>query len=172
LGNAVARDYILLLLFTGLRRREASELAWSEVDLEARVIRLPATRAKAGRKLDLPMSDLVHNLLSARRAIGDARWVFPATSASGHIEEPKFPLAQVRAASGVQVSAHDLRRTFVTVAESADISPLALKALVNHALGNDVTSGYVQMTAERLRGPAQRVADELKRLCLIAAPCA
>lgn len=47
LPNPVARDYILLLLFTGLRRREASELRWSEVDLEARVIRLPAARAKA-----------------------------------------------------------------------------------------------------------------------------
>lgn len=32
-------------------------------------------------------------------------------------------------------------------------------------LETDVTEGYVQMTAERLRGPAQRVADELKRLC-------
>jgi len=30
-----------------------------------------------------------------------------------------------------------LRRTFIMLAESTDISPLALKALVNHALGND-----------------------------------
>lgn len=77
----------------------------------------------------------------------------------------KVPLRPVGRATGISVSAHDMRRTFVTVAEGADISPLALKALVNHALGNDVTEGYVQMTAERLRGPAQRVADELKRLC-------
>ena len=95
LPNPVARDYILLLLFTGLRRREASALTWGEVDLDARVIRLPAVRAKAGRKLDLPMSDFVFDLLSARRALGDARWVFPAPSASGHIEEPKFPFAQL-----------------------------------------------------------------------------
>jgi hypothetical protein len=41
---------------------------------------------------------------------------------------------------------------------------LALKALVNHSLGKDVTEGYIQMTAERLRVPAQRVADRLKSL--------
>jgi hypothetical protein len=41
-------------------------------------------------------------------------------------------------------------RTF-TVAEATDISPMALKALVNHSLGSDVTSGYIQITAERLR---------------------
>jgi integrase len=76
----------------------------------------------------------------------------------------------VAAACGIEISAHDLRRTFITIAESADISPLALKALVNHALGSDVTSGYVQMTTERLREPAQKVADKLKELCGGIAP--
>ena len=74
------------------------------------------------------------------------------------------------AACGIEISAHDLRRTFITIAESADISPLALKALVNHALGSDVTSGYVQMTTERLREPAQKVADKMKGCCGIAPP--
>jgi integrase len=165
LPSAVARDYILLLLFTGLRRREAAALRWEEVDLKAKVIRLPAVRAKAGRKLDLPMSDVVYKLLAARRKIGDAGWVFPASSASGHIEEPKFPLKLVADATGIRVSAHDLRRTFITAAESTDMSVLALKALVNHSLGKDVTEGYVVMDAERLREPAQRVADRLKKLC-------
>ena len=165
LPSPVARDYILLLLFTGFRRGEAAALRWSEVDLAEKVIRLPAARAKAGRKLDLPMSDIIQHLLVARRAIGDAEFVFPSNSKSGHIEEPKFPLKLVADATGIRVSVHDLRRTYITVAESTDISPLALKALVNHSLGSDVTAGYVQMTAERLREPAQRVADRLKTLC-------
>jgi len=59
----------------------------------------------------------------------------------------------------------DLRRTYITAAESADISPLALRALVNHSLGGDVTSGYIVMTPERLREPAQRVCERLKVLC-------
>jgi integrase len=165
LPNAVQRDYLLLLLFTGLRRSEAGSLTWGDIDFGQRVIRVPAMRTKAGRKLDLPMSDFVHGLLVTRRALGDARFVFPSNSASGHVEEPKFPLAAIARATGISVSAHDLRRTFVTVAESSDISVLALKALVNHALGSDVTGGYVQMTAERLREPAQRVCDKMKELC-------
>ena len=59
----------------------------------------------------------------------------------------------------------DLRRTYMTVAENTDISALALKAVVNHSLGDDVTAGYVQMTVDRLRDPAQRVADRLKERC-------
>jgi integrase len=171
LPSQTARDYILLLLFTGLRRREAAALPWSEIDFAARVIRLPASRAKAKRKLDLPMSDFVRDLLIARRALGDdGPFVFASDSKSGHIEEPKFPLAQVAAKSGIVISAHDLRRTFITVAEQTEISPMALKALVNHALGGDVTEGYVQMTTGRLRVPAQRVCDRLKELCDIASP--
>lgn len=169
LQNPVARDYLLLLLFTGLRRREASSLKWDYIDLTQRVIRLPAANTKAGRKLDLPMTDVVYDLLVSRRAMGrDGPYLFPADSRSGHIEEPAHPLSLVAEATGICVSAHDLRRTFVTAAESADISPLALSALVNHSLGRDVTSGYVVMTAERLREPAQRVTDRLKALCGLA----
>ena len=118
LPNQVASDYLLLLLFTGLRRREAAGLRWEHVDLKDRVIRLPSSSTKAKRPLDLPMSDFVCDLLVARRALGSAAgWVFPAPSKSGHIEEPKFHLRQVHAACGIEVSCHDLRRTFVTVAD-------------------------------------------------------
>jgi integrase len=165
LPNPIARDFVFLMLFTGLRRSEAASLTWADVDLTERVIHLPAARTKAGRKLDLPMSDFVHDLLVARGALGREKFVFPAASRSGHIEEPQHPLALVRESSGIAITAHDLRRTFITVAESADISPLALKALVNHSLGTDVTSGYVMLTTERLREPSQRVCDKLKALC-------
>jgi integrase len=193
LPSRTHRDYLLLLLFTGLRRREAAAMQWSEVDFAERVIRLPARRTKGGRRLDLPMSDFVRDLLVVRRALGNDTSksvratkatkknrsspaepsesnplsVCPADSKSGHIEEPKFPLQQIAKTTGIAVSAHDLRRTFVTIAEGSDISPLALKALVNHALGNDVTSGYVRLTVDRLREPTQRVCDRLKALCKI-----
>jgi integrase len=168
LPNEVARDYLLLLLFTGLRRGEAAGLRWDDVDFTERVIRLPAARTKADRRLDLPMTDVVRDMMVARRALGRGAFVFPASGKSGHIEEPHHPLELVAADCGVQVSAHDLRRTFITVAESTEISVLALKALVNHALGSDVTSGYVIMTVERLREPAERVCDRIKVLCGIA----
>ena len=166
LPSRIASAYLKLLLFTGLRRNEASALTWAEVDLGARLIRLPATRTKAGRKLDLPMTSFVRDLLVAHRAIGtDGPFVFSGNSKSGHLEEPKFHLGLVAKQTGIAISAHDLRRTYVTTAESCDISPIALKALINHALGNDVTSGYIQITTERLREPAQKVCDRLMTLC-------
>jgi integrase len=167
LANPIAADYLTLLLFTGLRREEAASLTWDDVDLKGRVIRIPGPRTKAGRKLDLPMTDFVYELLAARAAHGHDKFVFPSNSAAGYIAEPKFFLNQVALATGIKVSSHDLRRTFITVAESCDISPLALRALVNHSLGGGVTEGYIQMNAERLREPAARVAERLEKLCEI-----
>jgi integrase len=171
LENRTARDYLLLLLFTGLRRSEAASLRWNDIDLPGKVIHLRAQRTKTGRKLDLPMSDFVHDLIVARRALGrDTEFVFAANGRNGYITEPKFPLAQVMKQTGIHVSAHDLRRTFIGVAEALDMSVYALKGLVNHSAGKDVTAGYLDFTTERLRGPAQRVADRLKQLCRIVEP--
>jgi integrase len=162
----LARDYILLMLFTGLRRGEAASLKWTDIDLSARIIRVPSARTKTRLQLDLPMCDVVHDILVSRRAIGNAVYVFPGPS--GHIRGANEAFATIATTSGIQISAHDLRRTYITVAESTDISPLALKALVNHSLGGGVTENYIRMTVERLREPAQRVADRLKAMCGIA----
>lgn len=164
LSSPTARDYLLLLLFTGMRKTEAATLRWSDIDFASRIIRVPAASTEAGRKLDLPMSDFVFDLLSARGAIGRGEFVFPS-GRGDHISGSMHPLTQVAEATGISVTHHDLRRTFLTVAESTDISVMVLKALVNHSLGRDVTSGYVQMNSERLREPAQRVSNRIKELC-------
>ena len=55
---------------------------------------------------------------------------------------------------------HDLRRTFITIAESLDIGVLTIKALVNHRLDErDVTGGYARIGTERLRIPMQNITD-------------
>ncbi|MCW2238165.1 tyrosine-type recombinase/integrase [Azospirillum canadense] len=164
LPNQIHRDYILLLLFTGLRRENGLSLRWTDVDFEERMIRLESGRTKNGAALDLPMSDFVYDLLQARKQAGnDGGWVFPANSKSGHLEEPRYALETVCAASGIHVTVHGLRRTFAAVAEESGITVLALKALINHSLGNDVTARhYVQLTPERLRKPMEIVAANMK----------
>lgn len=171
LENPIHRDYLKIVLLTGLRRNEAAALTWDEVDFQEKIIRLPGSRAKTHEALDLPMSDLVFDILVARRAVGnDGGFVFPSDSKSGHLEEPRFALDRVADATGIRVTVHDLRRSFITVAESCEISFLALKALVNHSTGSDVTAGYTIMGPDRLRVAAQRVADRFKLLIGLEPP--
>lgn len=72
--------------------------------------------------------------------------------------------------TGIRVMVHDLRRTFITVAKSCDIPLVALKALVNHSLGSDVTAGYIKINGDRLREPMQKVTDKFKELIGLAEP--
>lgn len=171
LPNPIHRDFLLFALFTGLRRENALSLRWDDVDFEERMIRLEAGRTKNGTALDLPMSDFIYDLLQARRKAGnDGGWVFPANSKSGHLEEPRYALEAACAATGIRITVHGLRRTFAAVAEESEITVLALKALINHSLGTDVTARhYVQLTPERLRKPMETVTDKMMALAKVKA---
>jgi integrase len=166
LDNKIARDLLLLITFTGLRKGEASSLRWENIDLQnRRTINIPAAATKGKRELVLPMSDFVYELLVARRALGDAKFVFPGVGKAGHVSDLQDPLAAIAKRTGIVFSAHDLRRGFATVAESVGISFSVLKALLNHAPSSDVTAGYVITDVEQLRDPVQGIADRLALLC-------
>jgi integrase len=163
LKNPVQRDFILLLLHTGMRKTECATMKWEWVDFHERVIRLPASVTKTRKAFDLPMSDYVHSLLVARRALGNAGFVFPGSGKRGHVSDHGF--GAVAKACGVEVTAHDLRRTFLSLADSLGLSVYVVKALANHAVNKDITGGYVIVDQERLRKAEQQVCDELARLC-------
>jgi integrase len=152
------RDYLLFLLLTGLRRGEGARLRWVDVDLEARSFKIPDTKNREIH--ELPLSDFLFDLIAARHAAAeDSPFVFPGNDPAHHLVEPRRWMRLVVQASGVEFTLHDLRRTFATIAESLDIPAYALKRLLNHRTGADVTAGYVVIDVERLRAPMQKITD-------------
>jgi integrase len=57
LENTTLRDYLLLVLFTGLRREEAAQLEWSRVDMQARTLTILDTKNRQPHVL--PLSDSI-----------------------------------------------------------------------------------------------------------------
>lgn len=158
-----SRDFLLLALFTGMRRGELMALRWDNVDLNARTLHLPKT--KNGDPLNLPLSTFLTDLLTTRKDLaGSSPWVFPGPGKDGHLVETKKFLLRVSAGSGVSFTLHDLRRTFITIAESLDVPYYALKRLLNHRANSDVTGGYIVVNTERLRGPVEQVAKQILEL--------
>jgi integrase len=157
------RDFLLIALFTGMRRSEIARLKWEYVDLDARTLTVPTT--KNGDPLELPLSDFLQELLVTRRDNDpEGEWVFPGRGETGHMVETKKFYARVAKSSGIRFTLHDLRRTFVTIAESLDIPHYALKRLLNHRAETDVTAGYIIIDVERLRRPVERVANRILEL--------
>jgi integrase len=167
-GGTVA-DYLLTLLFTGLRRQEAAQLTWDQIDLKDKTLIIPDPKNR--QPFLLPFSDYVAGIFERRRKAAEedeeaeAKYVFPGEGPKRYLIEPKKYVARVIEASSVSFMIHDLRRTFITVAESIDIPPYAIKRMVNHKMRGDVTAGYIVADVERLRDPVQRVTDFLLKAC-------
>jgi len=163
--NVYPANALLLLLFTGLRSKsEAFGLRWEDVDLVAKTMLFHDT--KNGSDLELPITSKVFELLERMKTLRQNEFVFPSAVVNGHVTDVRDELSKINETAGVMVRPHGLRRTFVTIAESLDISPYAIKALVNHSekKASDVTSGYVQMSLERKRKALQMIEDEIMRI--------
>ena len=118
-------------------------------------------RPKHRQPHTLPLSDFVYDILTSRLHASGSEHVFPGHGPKGH---PIFIARQLRKVverSGVQFTLHDLRRTFITVAESLDISAYTVKRLANHKIAGDVTAGYIHVDVERLRRPMDMVSKYL-----------
>lgn len=162
LNHETTRDYLHFLLFTGLRRSEAAALTWDDVDFKDRSFVIPET--KNSEPHHLPFSSFIENMLICRHLAAEKIWVFPSPMTDGPIKEPRTALDRIAALSKISITCHDLRRTYITIAESLDIPAYALKRLLNHKISNDVTAGYIVPSTERLREPMQRIADRILEL--------
>ncbi|MGD9841747.1 MAG: tyrosine-type recombinase/integrase [Steroidobacteraceae bacterium] len=152
------RDYLLFLLFTGLRRTEAAQLKWENVDLQARTITLHDTKNREDHTLPLP--NYLFDMIKKRHGVAIGNYVFEGRDGKG-IDAPTKHIRRIKNLSGVNFSLHDLRRTFATTAERLDLSGYAIKRLLNHKMNNDVTAGYIVNDVERLRKPMQEIEDGL-----------
>jgi len=156
----VFRDYFRFLILTGLRRREAAALRWGDIDFHERTLTVQDTKNHEAHTL--PLSTYLLDMLKARHAEAESEWVFPSTRGEGHLQEPKAQVARLRRETGIQgCSPHDLRRTFISTAETLDLSSYALKRLLNHKQAADVTQGYLVLEIERLREPMERITDTI-----------
>jgi integrase len=156
LSNKTARDYLLLLLFTGLRKGEAAELLWENVDLKGCTILIPDPKNREPHML--PLTDFLQRLLKDRWTARENEYVFPGAGEKyRYIRDVRHHMDLVTESSGVKFMLHDLRRTFLTIADAQDLSAYAIKKLANHKMATDVTAGYIVSDVERLRDPMNRI---------------
>jgi integrase len=132
-ASLTRRNFLLIAALTGIRRRNLSALRWAEVDLERRMITI--ARTKNGTSARLPISKEVVKLLKELLVMGPNEWVFPANSASGHLEEPKE--------KKVRGTIHHCRHIFTSAGAACGIPEYVLKKLRCDVARTDAMAGYV-----------------------------
>ena len=118
------RDFLLLTLYTGLRRNECRELTRQQIDLSGGVLSVPMT--KNGKPHSLPITPMMREILEHRclGLAGDAE-LFKGVSAE-HVHSMAMRLGAPR------FMLHDLRKLVATVGEKLVLGDAVLRRILNH----------------------------------------
>ncbi|MDD5276667.1 MAG: integrase family protein [Methylovulum sp.] len=161
LDNEKAKVYLLLLLHTGLRDQDVRFLEWRDIDFKNDCLTARDTKNHSDFTAYIP-PQIKPYLRSLHNLTGDNRFVFPGNGKDGVMDIPRKPIAQVSKKTGIEFSSHDLKRTFLTIGEAAQIPFSLLKALANHKTDSDVTGGYINPEAQTMKEAAFKIADYIQ----------
>ena len=155
--SKTVKDYLILLLFTGLRPSEGINLEWSNIDFNNKLLSIQDTKNREDHTM--PLTQYIIDLLETRKETSMGKFVFPGYDPHKALVSPNKQVKKVIKDSGVQFLLHDLRRTFATYADSLEIQHNTIKRLMNHK-NNDVTSThYIHQSIETLRKPMNQVTN-------------
>jgi site-specific recombinase XerD len=145
-----------LLANTGLRRTEAQQLKWHQVDLRRRsldVISSAEARTKSGRWRQVPLSDgAVAALKVLKKRAGKSDFVLPRITA----ESLSRAFLQDVARLNLKGSLHSLRHTYGAHLVMAGVPLRTVQVLMGHA-SFKTTERYAHLGKDHLREKARLV---------------
>ena len=140
LKNRKAKVYLLLLLYTGLRAREALHLRWADIDFTNDCLTFKDTKNHSDFTTYIP-SVLKVYLRDLQALTGDNVFCFPGSDSITPMAIPRCAIRRITQETGVEFCSHDLRRTFATAAEAALLPLSMIKRLLNHDITNNTVTG-------------------------------
>jgi len=125
-----------LLMLTGARLKEVSEVTWDEISLEEQIWSIPSSRTKNSRPHQIHLSTQAIQILRSLPSVKDQSFLF---STNGVRPVSGFSKAKKRIdlLSGVDNwRFHDLRRSFAThTTEKLEVPPVIIDKILNHVSG-------------------------------------
>lgn len=148
---------------TGLRMRNATGLTWEQVDLRKRLLMVPATRAKAGETIAIPLSARATAVLKAQKGAHPLRiFTYRPVIEDGKLGPPQ-PIDDANGAAFKKAARraevpwlrwHDLRHTWASWHIQAGTPPHILREL--GAWKSDaMVRRYAHLSTEHLRAFAE-----------------
>jgi integrase len=163
-----------LMVLAGCRLREAADATWLEIDFDERLWRIPGSRTKNGKSLDLPLSDQAIAVLKRTpRIAGRSGYVFtldgnrPIAGFSWY----KQKLDRVCAKPVAKWTLHDIRRVPASGMARLGVNLPVIEKCLNHASGSfaGIVGVYQKHSfADEMRDAFQRWGVHVEQL--IATP--
>jgi integrase len=132
LRNETTRALFYLLLFTGQRRRNVSEMQWSQLSFERKTWLIPQTKNGTSHTVPL-VEEALAILLSRSGNKLHPVWVFPKQDLTGPVWCRHTAWKAIMARAGLtDLRIHDLRRTLASWQACTGTSLPIIRAMLNH----------------------------------------
>jgi integrase len=161
----IRTDLALFILYTGMRKTEGAALEWQHVDLAHKELHLKDTKNR--EDLNIPLSRQAMAILERRKAKApdNCKWVFPAIGHKSKIGHATIRPEVIQQITGLDMTVHGLRRTFITVGRKLKRYEDTDK-LTNHVDSSMAGKHYDETDIEDLRETAQMISNEIERRML------
>jgi len=150
----------LVALFTGLRKNELRSIAWGDVDLKNRSLRIREDVGKSKRNDSIPLHEsavqVLEQLQSANVSMGDLVFGSIPTldTLKRDYKRAGIPLVDD---AGRTVDFHTLRTTFATRLIKQDVQPSYLQRLMRHADIKTTNEYYTDLRLHDLDGAVNQL---------------
>lgn len=165
-SHMIGRAYLMFMLLTGMRGGALANLKFRMYNKKEKTLYIVGDDKylmKASNDFMLPLSIEAAEIIDSMKARHESysEYIFPNVSGKGGAQIGVPPWTQLlREKIDIDFTAHGLRSTYVTCAESCKVPLNIYKQLIDH--GNqpdDVTSGYTRSEIETMRSYSQQITD-------------
>lgn len=161
--SIIASSYLEFLLLTGLRRTEAINLKWDQIDFHNKHIYFDVS--KNGESKLIPLSERTLKLLKniKNQSIG-TEYVFSYIKPNGEVQKYQYPDKVIKLISnrlGIDIRLHDLRRTFATYMDNLGCPLSTIKTLMGQKLKDVTNVHYVRKHQDILIQWLEKYSDYL-----------
>jgi hypothetical protein len=153
-------------LLSASRPTALSQVKLTDLNLAERTLHFPSPKGGEDKAFDIPLSRAMIECIARARRFGSVLypeagkiWLFPSDAPCGHIVETKEDRA---------VLSHwgnDMRQTYRTLAQPAEVSKVDVHLLMNHSLPG-VNEGYItrsKLMADHLREQQEKISKLIIR---------
>lgn len=147
--NRAIVDFMFICLTTGVRREEALNAKWQDIDLEACSWKLPVT--KSGKARTVHLNEEAHARFEQMKRHPDTDYVFVNPKTKTRLVNPTKGVQRLLKRADIKnFRIHDCRHTFASMIVINGGSLYAVQKLLGHADPN-TTQRYAHFGSEHLR---------------------
>ena len=138
------RNLVLWQLHTMVRPSEAAAAEWGEINLDAKLWTIPASRMKKKRQHIVPLSSQMIEILEEMRVVSSRlAFIFPSeVKALESMNSQTANMALKRMGYGGQLVSHGMRSLASTILNEHGFAPDIIESALAHTDKNDVRAAY------------------------------